>query len=45
MDIDEEQLREDIKSIYEKLDSLGVGKEEVKGFLGRLIDFAKNILD
>ena len=45
MDIDEEQLREDIKSIYEKLDSLGVGKEEVKGFLGKLIDFAKNILD
>ena len=45
MDIDEEQLREDIKSIYEKLDSLGVGKDEVKGFLGKLIDFAKNILD
>ena len=44
MDIDEEQLREDIKSVYEKLDNLGIEKEDVKGFLGKLIDFAKSIL-
>lgn len=44
MDIDEEQLREDIKSVYEKLDNLGIEKDDVKGFLGKIIDFAKSIL-
>ena len=44
MDIDEEQLREDIKSVYEKLDNLGIEQDDVKGFLGKLIDFAKSIL-
>lgn len=45
MDIDEEQLRENISSAYDKLESLGVDKESVKGILGKLIDFAKSILN
>lgn len=45
MDIDEEQLREDIKKVYETLDDLGIEKEDVKGLFGQLLDFAKNILD
>lgn len=45
MDIDEEQLREDIKKVYDTLDDLGIEKEDVKGLFGQLLDFAKNILD
>lgn len=30
MDIDEDQLRSDIKSVYDKLESMGVDKEDVK---------------
>ncbi|MDO4307951.1 MAG: DUF1002 domain-containing protein [Eubacteriales bacterium] len=45
MDLDEEQLRTDIKSVYDKLESLGIEKEDVKGVLGKLIDLAKNILE
>lgn len=45
MDLDEEQLRSDIHSVYDKLESLGVEKEDVKGLFGKLIEFAKNILE
>lgn len=45
MDIDEEQLREDIKKVYETLDDFGIEKEDVKGLLRQLIDFAKSILE
>lgn len=45
MDIDEDQLRSDIKSVYDKLESMGVDKEDVKGVLGKLINFAKSILE
>lgn len=45
MDIDEDQLRSDIKSVYDKLESLGIDKEDVKGVLGKLINFAKSILE
>ncbi len=44
MDIDEEELRSNIKSVYEKLEELGIGKEEVKSFLEKAIDFVKGIL-
>lgn len=44
MDIDETQLRNHINSAYEKLESLGIDKESVKGILGKLIDFAKSII-
>lgn len=45
MDIDETQLRESIQSVYDKMESLGIDKEDVKGILGKVIDFAKTFLD
>lgn len=44
VDIDAETLRSQIESVYDKMESLGIGKEEVKGFIQKVIDFAKNIL-
>ena len=38
-DIDEEQLRSD------KLEEMGIGKEEVKGILHKLADFAKSLFE
>ncbi len=45
MDIDEEQLRTEINKVYDKLESLGITKEDVKGILGKLVDIVKNILN
>lgn len=45
MDIDEEQLREDIQSVYDTMEKLGIEKDDIKGTLGKLIDFAKSILE
>ena len=45
MDIDEEQLRTEINKVYDKLESLGITKEDVKGILGKLVDVVKNILN
>lgn len=45
MDLDEEQLRNQIQNVYDKLESLGITKDDVKGFLGKAIDFVKNILE
>lgn len=45
MDLDEDLLREDIKSVYDKLESMGIDKEDVKGVLGKLINFAKSMLE
>lgn len=44
MDMDEEQLRSDIRSVYDKMESLGIEGDDVKGFLGKLFDFAKSFL-
>ena len=44
MDIDQEQLKSHISQVYDKLESLGITKEDVKGILGKLIDVVKNIL-
>lgn len=44
VDVDAETLRSQIESVYDKMESLGIGKEEVKGFIQKVIDFAKNIL-
>ena len=43
-DIDEEELRSDVNEIFDKLDSIGVGKEEVKGIFGKLLKFVKSLL-
>ena len=43
--IDEEQLRSTVTKIYDKLQEMGIGKEEVKGILHKLVDFAKSLLN
>lgn len=44
-DINEEELRSDVNAVFDKLGELGVEKEEVKGFLQKLVDFAKGLLN
>ena len=44
MDIDQEELKNSITQVYDKLESLGITKEDVKGILGKLVDVVKNIL-
>lgn len=44
-DLDEEQLRSQIKKVYNKLEELGITKEDVKGILGKLMDFARSIIN
>ena len=44
VDVDAETLRTQIESVYDKMESLGIGKEEVKGIVQKVIDFAKSIL-
>lgn len=43
--IDEEQLRSTVNKVYDKLEEMGIGKEEVKGILQKLIEFAKSLLN
>ena len=45
MDLDEEQLREQVHKVYDKLESLGVTKEDVKSIFGKLVDMVKDILN
>ena len=44
MDLDEEQLRSQINQVYDKLEGLGITKEDVKGVFGKLVSLAKDIL-
>ena len=44
-DIDEEQLRSAVTKAYDKLEEMGIGKEEVKGILHKLADFAKSLFE
>ena len=43
--IDEEQLRSTVNKVYDKLEEMGIGKEEVKGILHKLFDFAKSLFN
>ena len=43
--IDEEQLRSTVTKFYDKLEEMGIGKEEVKGILHKLVDFAKSLFN
>ena len=43
--IDEEQLRSTVTKVYDKLQEMGIGKEEVKSFLHKMIDFVKSLLN
>ena len=44
IDVDAETLRSQIESVYDKMEDMGIGKEEVKGFIQKVIDFAKSLL-
>lgn len=44
-DINEEQLRSTVTKVYNKLDEMGIGKEEVKGILHKLVDLAKSLFE
>ena len=44
VDVDADALRSQIESVYDKMEELGIGKEEVKGFIQKVIDFAKSLL-
>ena len=39
--IDEDELRSDVDSVYSKLKDMGVTKEDAKGLVAKLIDFVK----
>lgn len=45
MDLDEEQLRSQVTKVYDELESLGIGKEEVKGFLEKALEFVKGLFE
>ena len=42
--IDEDTLRSDVTSVYNKLKDMGVTKDDAKGFLSGLLDFVKGLL-
>ena len=44
-ELDEEQLRSAVTKAYDKLEEMGIGKEEVKGILHKLADFAKSLFN
>lgn len=44
VDLDAEQLRSQIEDVYDKMENMGIGKEEVKGILQKVIDFAKSFI-
>ena len=44
IDVDADALRSKIESVYDKMEDMGIGKEEVKGFIQKVIDFAKSLL-
>ena len=45
MNLDENELRAQITKVYDKLESLGITKDDVKGVIGKLIDIAKSLLN
>ena len=45
MDLDENELRSQVNKVYDKLESLGITKEDVKGILGKLVELVKEFLN
>ncbi len=43
--IDEDELRSDVDSVYSKLKDMGVTKEDAKGLMAKLIDFVKGLFE
>lgn len=44
-DLDEEQLRNQVNKVYNKLEELGITKEDVKGIVAKLLDLVRSILN
>lgn len=44
-DIDEDELRSQVTKVYNKLSDMGIGKEEVKGFIRKAIDLVKSFFE
>ena len=45
MDISDEEIRSGVNDVYDTLESLGIGKEEVKGILKKVINIVKNMMN
>ena len=45
MDLDKEELRTQVNKVYDKLESLGITKDDVKGIIGKLISLVKDIMN
>ena len=45
MNLDENELRTQITKVYDKLESRGITKDDVKGVIGKLIDITKSLLN
>ena len=44
-DSDKSTLRSQVNKVYDKLESLGITKEDVKGILGKLVELVKGFLN
>ena len=42
--IDEDELRSDVNAVFDKMDALGVEKNDVKGFLKKILNLVKGWL-
>ena len=45
MNLDKDELRTQVNKVYDKLESMGITKDDVKGILGKLVDIVKGILN
>lgn len=45
IDINEEELRTQVNKVYDKLESLGITKDDVKGIFGKLVDMVTSIFN
>ena len=41
--IDEDELRSDVNAVFDKMDALGVEKNDVKGFLKKILNLVKGL--
>lgn len=44
LDMDDEEIRRQVKNVYSAMETLGVDNEEVKGLLEKALDFVKSII-
>lgn len=44
-DLDKDQLTSEINQVYDKLEELGITKEDVSGILGKILNFVSGLLN